>query len=282
MFEYFRKYNINTEKYYKQRGFVMERKKIAVVTGASSGLGNEFVKIFIKNRNLDEVWAIARNKDNLIKLKEEYGNNIKLFSVDLSDFSSVKKLGEIIRKKKPEIRYLVNSAGFAKFCSYSDLSLEESVNMINLNVSGVVAMGLICIPFMRRGGHILNIASQASFQPLPYQNIYSSTKAFVRSYSRALNVELEDRGITVTAVCPGWMDTGLYKRAEIGAVMAANNFMGMVSPDKVAEKAVKDALKGRDMSVYGPYVKACHLAAKILPQKVMMNLWLIQQGLIRS
>jgi len=89
--------------------------------------------------------------------------------------------------------------------------------MIDLNISGVVAMGLVCIPHMKKGSHILNIASQASFQPLPYQNIYSSTKAFVRNYTRALNVELREKGITATAVCPGWMKTGLYDRGIIDA-----------------------------------------------------------------
>ena len=89
--------------------------------------------------------------------------------------------------------------------------------MINLNISAVVALGLYCIPYMKPGSHIINIASQASFQPLPYQNIYSSTKAFVRNYTRALNVELKDRRITATAVCPGWIDTGLYERGLIGA-----------------------------------------------------------------
>ena len=149
--------------------------------------------------------------------------------------------------------------------------------MIDLNVSGVVAMGLVCIPYMEHGSHIINIASQAAFQPLPYQNIYSSTKAFVRNYTRALNVELKDKGIAATAVCPGWMKTGLIDRGLIGAKKATKNFAGMVTPDVVAKKAISDADKGKDISVYSAYVKMCHLVAKILPQKVMMKLWLIQQ-----
>ena len=126
---------------------------------------------------------------------------------------------------------------------------------------------------------MLNTASQAAFQPLPFQNLYSSTKAFVRNYSRALNVELKVKGITVTAVCPGWMDTALFDRAKIGAERATRRFVGMVTPDKVAQKALTDAKKGRDISVYSLYVKTAHLVAKLLPQRMMMKIWLKQQGL---
>ena len=238
-------------------------KNIAIVTGASSGFGKEFVKLFFRRKDIDEVWVISRNEDRLNKIKEHFGKKIKVFPMDLS--------------VKDNIKYLVNNAGFAKFCSYDDISIDESVNMIDLNVSGVVAMGLVCIPYMRKGSHIINVASQAAFQPLPYQNIYSSTKAFVRNYTRALNVELRDKGIIATAVCPGWMKTELYDRGIIGAERATTYFSHMVKPSVVARKALHDADMGRDISVYSFYVKFCHLVAKILPQKMMMRLWMIQQ-----
>ena len=151
--------------------------------------------------------------------------------------------------------------------------------MVNLNCNGVLAMGLVCIPYMIQGSHILNIASQASFQPLPYMNIYSASKAFVRNYSRALHVELQSAGISVTAVCPGWMRTAFFDRAMIGAKKGISKFYGMVTPEVVAAKALRDAEKGKDISVYGVYVKLCHLVAKLLPQRVMMDLWLMQQGM---
>lgn len=186
-----------------------------------------------------------------------------MYPMDLSSLENIKTFGENPSLKNCNIRYLINNAGFAKFCSYDDISIDESINMIDLNISGVVAMGLVCIPHMKKGSHILNIASQASFQPLPYQNIYSSTKAFVRNYTRALNVELREKGITATAVCPGWMKTGLYDRGIIDA-----------------KKALADAEHGKDMSIYSSYVKTCHTIAKLLPQKTMMKLWLIQQRLL--
>lgn len=252
-------------------------KEIAIVTGASGGLGREFVKLLIQKPELQEIWAIARDGDKLGQLKSELGDKIRTFLVDLADIEQIKKFGRLVEGEAPVIRYLVNNAGYAKFCSYEDLSLEQSINMIDVNISAVVAMGLVCIPHMERGGHIINIASQASFQPLPYQNIYSSTKAFVRNYTRALNVELKEKGICATAVCPGWIRTGLFARGMIGAKKAATKFPHMVLPEFVAKKAIKDADNHKDMSVYSLYTKLSHVVSKLIPQKWMMAMWRRQQ-----
>lgn len=135
--------------------------------------------------------------------------------------------------------------------SYNDLSIEESVNMIDLNCSAVVAMGLVCIPYIKCRRSYPQYSFRSRFLPLPYQNIYSSTKAFVRNYSRALNIELKEKAITVTAVCPGWINTPLLEKAQIGAPKATRYFAGMVTASKVAHKALKDAKKRKDMSIYG-------------------------------
>ena len=252
-------------------------KNIAIVTGASSGLGKEFVKLLVNNKDIDNIYVLARNQDKLNKLKADYGNKIIPYPADLSDINNIKAFGKHLEQESVNIKVLINNAGFAKFCSYDDISVEESLNMINLNVSGVVAMGLVCIPFMSKGSHIINIASQASFQPLPYQNIYSSTKSFVKNYSRALNVELKEKGITVTAVCPGWIKTNLYDRGCINAKKATTNFVHMVTPDVVAKKALKDAYKNKDISLYGIYVNACGILSKLLPERLVMKIWLLQQ-----
>ena len=241
----------------------MKVKRIAIVTGATGGLGREFIHLLLKEKNVDEIWALARNEKKLGRLKEKFEEELK----------------QEAQWRKLEISYLINNAGFAKFCSYGDLSIEESLNMIHVNIDAVVAMGLVCIPYMKKGSHLINIASQASFQPLPYQNIYSSTKSFVRNYTRALNVELKEKGIYVTVVCPGWIKTDLYKRAEIGARKATTRYVGMVTPDKVAKKALKDAKKGKDISIYSLFTKISHVAAKLLPQRIMMKIWLRQQHL---
>lgn len=257
----------------------MSKKQIAIITGANGGFGKEFVKLLMKETEISEIWAIARNQEKLDALTEAYGEKICTFSMDLSDRASYSDFAKQLEAEEISIKYLINNAGYAKFCSYDDLSVEESLNMIDLNINAVVALGLLCIPHMEQGSHIINIASQASFFPLPYQNIYSSTKAFVRNYTRALNVELKEKGICATAVCPGWMKTGLFGRGVIGAKKGTSNFSGMVTPDVVAAKALRDAKKGKDISVYGLYVKSTHLMSKLIPQKLMMKIWLMQQGI---
>ena len=250
---------------------------IAIITGATGGFGREFIRILMEKENIDEIWAIARNNDNLLKLRDEFGDKIKIFSYDLSNLDCIKNFQTKLNNEI-KIKYLINNAGYAKFCSYDDLDIDASLNMINLNVSSVVAMGLVCIPYMDKGSRIINISSQSSFLPLPYLNIYSATKVFVRHYSRALNVELKDKDITVTTVCPGWMNTNLYDVAKVNsAKKVVNSFDGITTPDKVAKKALDDADKGKAISVYGFFSNATHIAGKILPQSLLMKLWTITQ-----
>jgi len=252
-------------------------KNIAIITGGSSGFGKEFVKLLNEFKNIDEIWAISRNIDKLNDLQLEFGEKIKIFSVDLSNTDNIQEFKKELEKEEINISFLVNNAGYAKFCSYNDLSIDDSINMINLNVSGVVTMGLVCIPFMKRGSHIINIASQAAFQPLPYLNIYAATKAFVKNYSMALNEELKEKGIVVTAVCPGWMNTKLFERGFVEAQKAPKYFYGMIEPKLVAKKALSDAMKNKNFSTYGIDVKLSIFMAKILPAKWIMKFWLFQQ-----
>ena len=128
-----------------------------------------------------------------------------------------------------------------------------------------------CIPYMQKGSRIVNVCSASAFQPTPYINLYAATKAFDRSYSRALNMELKPLGITVTAVCPSWIDTDMLPKEIKGKKV---KFSGIVAPEKVAKTAMKDAKKGKDMSVCSLYVKCQHLNVKLMPQKWTMRIWL--------
>lgn len=257
------------------------KRSIAVVTGASGGFGKEFVRLLLEEDTVDEIWAVARNKEKLQKLSDEFGSRICVIPMDLTHPVERWAFAEKLEQEKVKIQFLVNNAGYAKFCAYDELGVEESLNMLELNCNAVVAMGLFCIPYMEQGSHIVNIASLAAFLPLPYLNLYSASKAFVRNYSRALNVELKQRGITVTAVCPGWMHTALFERADIGADHTIHIFRGMADPGKMAEQAFRDVKKKKDCSIPGSYAKMCHVAAKILPQKWMMKLWMIQQKMTK-
>ena len=253
------------------------KKNIAIVTGAGGGFGREFMRLIAAEKEIDEIWAIARNEKALNEVREELGAAVRIISLDLSERAALRKIEELLKNESPKVSYLVNNAGYTKFCSFGGQTVDETLNMIDVNISALVALGLIAIPFMERGSRIINISSQSAFFPLPFQNVYSATKVFVRNYTRSLNVELKSKGITATAVCPGWMKTGLMDRGDIGASKNVINFFGMKPTNKVAAKAFRDAKKGKDMSTYGVYVKFTHLLSKLLPQRLMMKFWCIQQ-----
>jgi len=244
-------------------------KRIAIVTGASGGIGKEFTKLMLQEE-VDEIWAIARSEEKLIALKKELGDKIITISKDLTKSTDIHSLGVMLEDQKPVIAYLVNNAGIAKMGSYQDFTIEEVEATVSINCSAIAVLCTLCIPYMRKGSRILNISSASSFQPLPYLNLYAATKAFERSYSRSLNVELKGTGITSTAVCPSWVDTDLLMKEYNGKKI---KFPGLVSSDMVAMVALRDAKRGRDMSVCTLYVKCVHVMAKLSPQKTAMNSW---------
>lgn len=246
------------------------RKRIAIVTGASGGIGKEFVKQLL-SKEIDEIWAVARNREKLEILKEELSEKVIPVSKDLAVYEEIDSLGKMLEKENPVVLWLVNNAGTAKMGLYKEFTTEEIEASIRVNCSAVAALCTLCIPYMERGSRILNISSAASFQPMPYLNLYAASKVFVRYYSRGLNVELKRKGISVTAVCPGWVDTELLMREINGKKV---KFPGVVSPCAVVKKALKDGGSGKDLSVCTLYVKWEHLFTKLFPEKTAMNVWL--------
>ena len=180
--------------------------KIAIVTGATGGLGREFVFEALKE-NIDEIWAVARNEDRLNDLKTEFGDKIRTIRCDVANAEELSDLFKLIESEKPDIRLLINNAGIGKMGESIGFADKDVVNEIDINCKAVCLLCHHAVPFMSKGSRILNISSASSFQPVPYINLYAASKAFVRSYTRALNVELKKKGIICTAVCPGWIDT---------------------------------------------------------------------------
>lgn len=248
--------------------------KIAIVTGASSGMGKEFVEQISAAGDVDEIWAVARRRDRLEELQGEVKTQVRPLAYDLAEPESVQQIKSLLERDKAEVAMLVNCAGFAKFGSYAEISLRDTLSMIDLDVRSLVELTLECIPFMAQGGRIVEIASTSAFQPLPDMNVYAASKAFVLSFSRALNRELGLADLSVTAVCPGWTRTEFVdvagKNADAGAV---KNFLFMSRPEKVVAKALKDAKKRREVSIYGITNIFHMIFAKILPAGSMMTFW---------
>ena len=248
------------------------RKKISIVTGATGGLGKEFVKLLLKE-DIDEIWAIARNVEKLNNLKKDFGDKIIPISCDLSQEKSLDLIEKMLCESDILVRYLINNAGSGKMGKYNEFSKSEIQSHIMTHCTTTVVLCNLCIPYMDKDSHIKNMASQSAFQPVPYINLYAASKTFVRNYSRALNVELKDTGIICTVACPGWIKTDLLESEYNGK---KTHFPAMALPESVAVKILKDAKKSKDMSVYGAYVKYMHLLSKIFPQKLVMKTWVKQ------
>ena len=239
---------------------------IAIVTGATGDIGREFIKRLISE--VDVIWAVGRNSKRLDELKEQFGNKIVTVRADLADRDDILDFCHRIVSEKPDIRYLVNNAGVARMAPFSELSPEEIGDMIDVNARSATLICRAALPFMANDSYILNVASASAFQPNPYIALYSASKAYLLSFTRSLNVE-NDR-INCTAVCPGWVDTKMLPETNNGKKI---KYPGMVSPAKVAEAALKDCRRGRDVSVCSLYYQYMRFLSKVTPHRLLMRMW---------
>lgn len=256
-------------------------KNIAVITGASSGIGREFLMQLLNRDDIDEFWAIARDLDKLEELRNNIDRPVKVLSLDLSEKDELGKYKSELENSNVNIKLLINCAGFGKFDHDENIKLDTKLNMIDLNVKAIVSMCDFSLPYMNEGAEIINIASTAGFQPVPFGNVYAATKSFVLHYSRALNAELRYRKIKVLAVCPFWTRTNFFDRAvPSGKKEVVINYVAMYEPKAVVQKALKDLRSNKkDVSLYGFKNMVQILLVKLLPHKLVIRVWMWQQKL---
>ena len=248
--------------------------KIAIVTGASSGLGREFVRRLCAAEKLDEIWAVARRGNRLRQMAERFPGRICPLPLDLTDPQSLRTLENRLKEKNPEVRFLVNAAGFGKMGKYADIPLCDCRAMIELNCQALVAVTQTVLPYMGRGSQILQISSSSAFQPLPGLNVYAATKAFVLSYSRALRWELFGRGIHVTAVCPYWIkDTEFIPKAGSTGSGAVRHFPLASRARSVARIALGCCRLNLPVSTPGIICTVQRIATKIIPRELITAAW---------
>lgn len=250
---------------------------IAVVTGASSGMGREFFKKLDENETLDEIWVMARRENRLEELKSQAKTPVRIIACDLTDDESIKNYITLLKKEQPQIKILANCSGYGKFGHTDVVSLEDSLGMIDLNCKALVSITQASLPYMAKNSHIVQLCSLSSFQPVPYLNVYASTKAFVLSYSRGLNAELKNKGVHVMAVCPGWVETEFFLRAETKQKDAVTYFNKVYKAKDVIDTAYKDMYKLKQVSIHGFMIKAQVLLVKLLPHSLVIKIWLKQQ-----
>ena len=248
--------------------------RIAVVTGASSGMGREFVRqIGYFYRDLDEIWVISRRKQRLERLREKSRTPLRIFDGDLQKKHIYQHYHSELKEWHPEVRMLVNAAGFGKSGSFVQIAAEGKklqTDMINLNCTALTRMIQLTLPFMKKGGRIINLASAAAFCPQNGFAVYAATKAYVLSLSRALSSELRSKGIIVTAVCPGPVNTEFFNVS--GTLTNPLKKLTMAKAEDVVHRALKDSRAGREISIYGLPMRAAHFGAKLVPHGLIMKL----------
>ena len=188
--------------------------RIAVITGASSGIGREFARQIPKlYKRLDEVWVIARRTERLKELEKELSVPVRIFDSDLKRDYIYEKLKNTLERENPDIRMLVNAAGYGRTGQFDESDLDGQLGMIDVNIRALTRITGLCIPYLNKGGRILQVASAAAFAPQPEFAVYAASKSYVYSFSQSLACELEEKGIHVTAVCPGSVDTEFFEHA---------------------------------------------------------------------
>ena len=235
-------------------------KKIAIVTGASSGMGKDFALQISRDYQylgIDEIWLLARRIEKL----EETAAEIKKienapvprpFQIDISGTEGSKRFNQLLQSEKSEygnfeITVLVNNAGFGTYGPFDKTPVEKEMQMVDLNCTTVTGICGISLPFMDKNSIIINTSSLAAFMPLGNFAVYAASKTFVLSFSIALAAELKEIGIKVCALCPGSVSTEFANIASNGV---RKEVKGGIEPKKVVEHCLKRAFKGKKTCLY--------------------------------
>lgn len=227
-------------------------KEYILLTGASSGIGYEMAnQLAAKSLNLI---LVARTETKLQQMQAEltnkYGILVQYFVADLSDVNAAKDLYKKVQQENLLVTHLVNNAGVGNYGNFIETSLEEELNMIQLNISSLVVLTKLFSKDMvsRKSGRIMNVASVVAFLPMPYFSVYSATKAFVKAFSETLDAELDGTGVTVASLYPGTVDTGFTTNEMQSTNLHKTKPM---HPKEVAVQGVKHLLEGNGKKVVG-------------------------------
>ncbi len=251
------------------------KKKIAIVTGASSGMGQEFIRQFDKALlSVEEIWVIARRRKRLETLKAEYNRiPIRVFGVDITKDDELKVIENRLQEEQPGVSLLVNAAGVGRAGRFDEITQQDALRMIDVNNRALVAITHMVLPYMLAQSNLIQIASASAFMPQTEFSVYAASKAFVFSFSRALRAELckTQPGVVVTIVCPGPVDTEFLTLCNAGQEQKTMKKLVTVSVEPVVKKALRDAKAGKELSIYGFPMKAVYFVSKVLPHGLFLK-----------
>lgn len=242
---------------------------IAIITGASSGIGYEFAKQ-VDEKKYDEIWLIARRKEKLLELEETLKTKVEILNLDLLENESFISIENLLKTKKPEIGLLVNSAGIGYPDYFSKQDLKKTEKTIRLNCEALSKICKICINYMAKDSAIINISSVASFIPQPKFATYAASKAYVLSFSTALNRELREFGINVCTLCPNPVNTEFFKNSTEKETSKIKSF-GVENLENMVKKALKVCHK-KDIVTTHPMSHLLKFLSKIMPHSLIMHI----------
>lgn len=248
--------------------------KIAILTGASSGLGRAFAgRIHGVFPEIEEIWLVARRAERLEALAAE-AHAVRMVSVpcDLLEEESYRSLLARLERERPKVQLLINNAGCGFLGAFAESSEDEQLRSVDLNVRALTRLTRAVLPYMPRGARVLNTSSIASFSPNLNMVVYSAMKAYVTFFSRALNDELRVSGRSCTAVCPAPMDTEFLTLGRVAGRSKMFERLPYETVDEVSLGALKAAKARR--AVYTPRVfyRFYRFLCRILPDALLIRL----------
>lgn len=254
--------------------------RIALITGASSGMGAEFARqIDASEKDIDEIWLVARRRQKLEEVASQLHHKSLVLPLDLSLASSFDELDGELSERGAKVGIMVNCAGYGKIGNYAKVSRYDSLNMIDVNCRAAVGVTVTCLPYMEAGDRVIELCSTAAFQPLQHINIYGATKSFLYHYTRALRMELLPRRIEVLAVCPFWVkDTEFIKIAKNEESLGMSkppirHFFFATTARKVVKQALSCSRAGMAVCTPGVFCTLHRIFSKLIPREALMYFW---------
>ena len=242
-----------------------------LITGASGGIGYELAKLFARDHH--NLVLVARSAENLAQVAAEIqqlGVTVKTIPLDLASPPAPKFLFDQLQRDGIPIDILINNAGFGSLGQFAQMSEEEILGQIQLNITALTQLTRFFLPPMiaRRTGRIMNVASTAGFQPGPLMAVYYATKAYVISFSEAIANEVRNTGVTVTCFCPGATHTGFAKRAGNDQSRLFKQ-LGAMSVEKVALDGYRAVMEGRTLAISGAHNWLVTQSTRFAPRKLV-------------